>query len=97
MPHKFILDELPPTGYLRLPQIIGKPAVTEEQARRNRECGRGPKRASAGCLALVPFSSATLWRKVRSGDFPAPVKLSERITAWRVEDITAWLQQQLGA
>ena len=40
---------------------------------------------------IVPFSSATLWRKVKTGSFPSPVKLSERITAWRVEDIRAWL------
>ena len=41
--------------------------------------------------AIVPFSSATLWRRVKSGEFPSPVKLSERITAWRVEDIRAWM------
>lgn len=40
---------------------------------------------------IVPFSSATLWRKVKAGSFPSPVKLSQRITAWRVEDIRAWL------
>lgn len=43
---------------------------------------------------VIPFSSATLWRKVKSGDFPAPVKLSERITAWRVEDVRAWMQSR---
>lgn len=42
--------------------------------------------------AIVPFSSATLWRKVRAGTFPAPVKLSERVTAWRADDIRAWMQ-----
>ncbi len=42
--------------------------------------------------AIVPFSSATLWRKVKTGDFPQPVKLSERITAWRVEDVRAWME-----
>ena len=42
----------------------------------------------------VPFSSATLWRKVKSGQFPAPVKLSERVTAWRVEDVRQWLDAQ---
>ena len=36
--------------------------------------------------AIVPFSSATLWREVQAGSFPAPVKLSRRVTAWRVED-----------
>lgn len=41
---------------------------------------------------LIPFSPATLWRKVKDGSFPAPVKLSERVTAWRVEDIRAWMK-----
>lgn len=40
---------------------------------------------------VVPFSPATLWRKVKDGSFPAPVKLSPRVTAWRVEDVRAWL------
>lgn len=43
---------------------------------------------------IVPFSSATLWRKVKAGEFPRPVKLSERVTAWRVEDIRAWMQSR---
>ncbi len=43
---------------------------------------------------IVPFSPATLWRKVKSGEFPAPVKLSERITAWRVEDVRAWMSSR---
>ena len=41
--------------------------------------------------AIVPFSSATLWRSVKAGRFPSPVKLSDRVTAWRVEDIRAWM------
>jgi prophage regulatory protein len=41
--------------------------------------------------APVPFSSATLWRRVKAGTFPKPVKLSERVTAWRVEDVRQWL------
>lgn len=40
---------------------------------------------------IIPFSAATLWRKVRSKEFPAPVKLSENVTAWRVEEIRAWI------
>jgi prophage regulatory protein len=42
----------------------------------------------------VPFSPATLWRKVKDGSFPAPIKLSARVTAWRVEDIRAWMQSR---
>jgi prophage regulatory protein len=44
--------------------------------------------------APVPFSSATLWRRVKAGTFPSPVKLSERVTAWRVEDVRDWLNAQ---
>lgn len=44
--------------------------------------------------APVPFSSATLWRKCKAGEFPKPVKLSERVTAWRVADVRQWLTAQ---
>ena len=38
---------------------------------------------------VVPFSSATLWRKCKAGQFPKPVKLSERITAWNVGSVVS--------
>lgn len=41
-----------------------------------------PKRPDAP--VPLPFSSSTLWRKVRDGTFPAPEKLSTRVTAWKV-------------
>lgn len=40
---------------------------------------------------ILPFSPATLWRMVKAGKFPKPIKLSERITAWNVSDIRTWL------
>jgi predicted DNA-binding transcriptional regulator AlpA len=42
-------------------------------------------------LQIVPFSQATLWRKIASGDFPTPRKLSERVTGWRVREVREWL------
>ena len=42
----------------------------------------------------LPFSASTLWRKVRSGTFPSPVKLGPAITAWREQEIVTWLQHQ---
>ena len=42
--------------------------------------------------ALLPFSAATLWRKVAAGTFPKPFKLSQRVTAWRVADVRKFLQ-----
>ena len=46
---------------------------------------------------ILPFSSATLWRGVKTGSFPRPVKLSERVTAWRCEDVHAWMQARTSA
>ncbi|MEY3664410.1 MAG: hypothetical protein RLZZ153_592 [Pseudomonadota bacterium] len=42
--------------------------------------------------AVLPFSSATLWRKCRRGEFPPPVRVSAGVTAWRVGEIRRWLK-----
>ena len=44
--------------------------------------------------APLPFSPSTFWRKVAAGQFPKPLKLGERITAWRVSDVRAWIDAQ---
>ncbi len=41
-------------------------------------------------MPLVPFSSATLWRKIKAGQFPAPFKLSDNITVFRNDEINIW-------
>ena len=38
-------------------------------------------------LAVFPVSRSAWWAGVQKGKYPSPVKLSERTTAWRVEDI----------
>ncbi len=38
-------------------------------------------------LKIYPVSKSTWWAGVKSGKFPAGVKLSERTTAWRLSDI----------
>lgn len=40
---------------------------------------------------IVPISAATLWRWVANKKFPSPVKIGPRTTAWRVEEVRAWL------
>jgi predicted DNA-binding transcriptional regulator AlpA len=39
----------------------------------------------------LPFSATTLWRKIKQGEFPQPVKLSPGITAWRLSEVNDWL------
>ena len=69
---------LPETGFLRLPQIVGRAA--------------DPKTNTIAIPALFPVSRSTWWAGVRSGRYPQPVKLGERCTAWRVEDIRALIE-----
>jgi prophage regulatory protein len=40
-------------------------------------------------LRVFPVSRSTWWEGVRSKRFPQPVKLGPRITAWRVADVRA--------
>jgi prophage regulatory protein len=40
-----------------------------------------------GIPPLIPIGRTTFLNGVKSGRFPKPVKLGERTTAWRVEDI----------
>jgi prophage regulatory protein len=56
---------------------------------------QNPKRAQRP--APLPFSAPTLWRRVKDGSFPKPVKLSLRVTAWRVSDVRAWIAAQTNA
>ena len=44
-------------------------------------------------LAVFPVSRSTWWAGVKSGRYPQPVKLGERCTAWRAEEIRALIEQ----
>jgi prophage regulatory protein len=46
---------------------------------------------TADVLRLTGLSRVGVWRGVRSGDFPAPVKIGERAIAWREADVHAWI------
>lgn len=35
----------------------------------------------------IPVSKSTWWAGVKDGRYPKPIKLSRRVTAWRVADI----------
>ncbi len=45
---------------------------------------------------LIPVAHSTLWAWVRAGKFPAPLKLSDRITVWRNSDVQAFIKQNGG-
>lgn len=43
-------------------------------------------------IALFACSRATLWRHVKKGTMPAPRKLADTLTVWRVGDLREFLE-----
>ena len=63
--------ELPNTGFVRLPFIVGP-------------------------LGVFPVSRSAWWAGIADGRYPKPVKLSQRTSAWRVDDIRALIDKMGG-
>ena len=38
-------------------------------------------------LSVIPIAKSSFYAGIKKGVYPAPVKLSERTSAWKVEDI----------
>lgn len=45
-------------------------------------------------LKFIPVSRSSWWAGVKSGRYPKPLKLSERVTVWRVSDIRALIEKE---
>ena len=52
----------------------------------------GDPRAKPPVPPIIPVGKSTWWAGVKSGRYPAAVKISPRCTAWRVEDIRALIE-----
>jgi hypothetical protein len=51
----------------------------------------GDPKAKPPIPPIVPVKKSAWWAGCKSGRYPAPVKLSPRVTVWRVEEILAFL------
>ncbi|MDD2863976.1 MAG: AlpA family transcriptional regulator [Methylococcales bacterium] len=47
----------------------------------------GNPKANPPIAPIIPISRTSWLNGVKSGKYPNPVKISDRTTAWRVEDI----------
>ena len=43
---------------------------------------------------ITTFSSATIYRLIDKGEFPKQIKLTERSSAWSLEEIYNWIDQK---
>lgn len=57
----------------------------------------GNPKANPPIPAIIPISRTSFLNGVKSGKYPKPIKISERSTAWRVEDINALVASLGGA
>jgi prophage regulatory protein len=47
--------------------------------------------------ARTGLSRSEIYRKVALGDFPRPIKLGERASAWAEHEVTAWIAARIAA
>lgn len=43
----------------------------------------------------IPLSRSTIWRKVRDGQFPSPIRIGKSAVAWLSSDIQQWIEHQV--
>lgn len=46
-------------------------------------------------LDRVGLSTATLYRRIKAGEFPAPMKLSAGIARWRESQVDRWIAEKI--
>lgn len=47
----------------------------------------GDKKANPPVSGILPIGKSQFWAGVRSGKYPAPLKLGPRTTCWKLSDI----------
>ena len=45
-------------------------------------------------LELIPVGRSTIFEMMKRGEFPRPVRLSSRISAWQVQDVRDYIRRQ---
>ena len=43
-------------------------------------------------MEISGLAKSTIWAYVKKGKFPQPIKLSARVTVWKLSDIHKWME-----
>jgi prophage regulatory protein len=46
-------------------------------------------------MEITGLAKSTVWLWVKEGRFPAPIKLSARVTVWQLSDVKAWQHKKV--
>ena len=44
-------------------------------------------------IEATGLSRTTIYRKIREGSFPPPIKLGDRAVGWKDSDVSAWMDE----
>jgi len=53
----------------------------------------GDPKANPPIKPIIPVCKTTFWKGIKTGIFPAPIKLSPRVAVWRASDIYALVKE----
>ena len=53
----------------------------------------GDKKADPPIKPIIPVSKTAWWKGVAEGKYPQPIKISEKVTVWRSDQIEALVEQ----
>jgi prophage regulatory protein len=48
-------------------------------------------------LTRVGWGRSTLYAKIKSGEFPSPIRLGPRSVAWPSFEVDAWIRERIAA
>jgi prophage regulatory protein len=52
----------------------------------------GDEKADPPIKPIIPISKTAWWKGVADGKYPQPIKISEKVTVWRSDQIEALIQ-----
>ncbi|WP_370635857.1 helix-turn-helix transcriptional regulator [Paralcaligenes sp. KSB-10] len=79
---------------LPVPKPVQATSVATQRPRSRASIPPLPESGFARCPVVAKASGvgeSTIWLWVRKGKFPKPVKISERVTGWRAEQVQEFL------
>lgn len=83
--------------HLRLKDLVSTPAQPEKIHVYKSGLSKGMTkkiRAHPARRGLIGVGKTTLWRWVKEGVFPQPIRLSDGVTVWRLSDVQKWLEEK---
>ena len=48
-------------------------------------------------ISWLNVSRSFIYTQIKSGNFPAPIRLGQRAIAWRVQDVRSWIESRQSA